>query len=217
MCFSWWCLHTRYPALHRWQLCLLVSATLWGPEFTPSARHPAGLVPCRSFVFCCLRRGVSRCEHRSKESRGPGLSQGQCFRRKTERSRGARGGAGRSGQGAWWGGGGDRASLGAAPLQLRDTPSLAVIHVLSSPPSRPSSGAPAHPHPFPSLFLTVLSQGAPITTRVRACLSLLSSNPPLASILKPDSDDLTPCLRPGFLPHPPLLTLLQPQGPPFCS
>ena len=120
MCFSWWCLHTRYPALHRWQLCLLVSATLWGPEFTPSARHPAGLVPCRSFVFCCLRRGVSRCEHRSKESRGPGLSQGQCFRRKTERSRGARGGAGRSGQGAWWGGGGGRASIGAAPLQLRD-------------------------------------------------------------------------------------------------
>ena len=217
MCFSWWCLHTRYPALHRWQLCLLVSATLWGPEFTPSARHPAGLVPCRSFVFCCLRRGVSRCEHRSKGSRGPGLSQGQCFRRKTERSRGARGGAGRSGQGAWWGGGGGRASIGAAPLQLRDAqPGGDSRPLISTFPT--FLRVPLHTHiHFRVCFLPFLSQGAPITTRVRAYLSLLSSNPPLASILKPDSDDLTPCLRPGFLPHPPLLTLLQPQGPPFCS
>lgn len=136
-----------------------------------------------------------------------------------ERQRGPEGRGGELG-GAARARGGEAAAAGrplAQPRSSLETPSLAVIHVLSSPPSRPSSGAPAHPHPFPSLFLTVLSQGAPITTRVRACLSLLSSNPPLASILKPDSDDLTPCLRPGFLPHPPLLTLLQPQGPPFCS
>ena len=60
---------------------------------------------------------MSRCEHRSKGSRGPGLSQGQCFRRKTERSRGARGGLG----GAARARGGEAAATGRPLAQPRSS------------------------------------------------------------------------------------------------
>ena len=127
--------------------CASRPVNFWGGEFTPRAMHPASLVPCRSFVSCCLRRGVSRCEHRSKGSRGPGPSQGQCFMRKTERSRGVRRWAGRSvararGEEA----AGGRVSIGAAafreqsvPLQLGDTssPIISTFQALLRGPLRP--------------------------------------------------------------------------------
>ena len=68
--------HVLYPAfalgfgqLGFWSLCIFCL------KFALTAHAQLFLVPCSFFVFCCSRRGGSRCKHCSKGSQVPGLSQ----------------------------------------------------------------------------------------------------------------------------------------------
>lgn len=173
---------------------------------------------------------MSRCEHHSKGSWSPGPSQGQCFTRKTERSRGARRRAGQSAARAR----GEEVAVAVDGCPLAQPPSE------NSQPRSSSETRPAWPvftSPIISTFWTLLrgplhphptSISESVSYRFYARVLPLPHESELVSPLfkpstgfrlktKPDSDDLTPCLPPRFLPHPPLLTLLQPPGPPFCS
>ena len=160
--------------------CASWPVNFWGGEFTPRAMHPASLVPRRSFMSCCLRRGVSRCEHRSKGSRGPGPSQGQCFMRKTERSRGARRWAGRSAARAR----GDEAAVDGWPLAQPPSENSQPRSSLETRPPIISTfqallRGPLHPHPTSISVRPGCSH-----YHTSQSLSLLSSNPSLASALK---------------------------------
>ena len=64
--------HVQYPvcSLQTWQLGFLVSYPL--SRICPNcACTSLVLVPCRFFVFCCWRRGVSRCKHCSTAAKSP--------------------------------------------------------------------------------------------------------------------------------------------------
>ena len=62
-------------AFLKWQLGFQSSCTLF-KIFPNCACRQLFLVPCSFFIFCCPRRGVSRCKHCSRwpPVRGPSLS-----------------------------------------------------------------------------------------------------------------------------------------------
>ena len=69
-CFCSWHLFLLL-ALQKWQLGFLVFLYLFVHDLPQLHMHTVILVPYSFFVFCCLQKGLSRCEHCSKGSGVP--------------------------------------------------------------------------------------------------------------------------------------------------